>query len=39
MNYKDCVVEKLKNYVETQIIITDHAKIQACFLNIDLDEV
>ncbi len=39
MNYKDSVVEKLKNYTETQIIITEHAKFQACFRNIDLEEV
>ena len=39
MNYRCAVIEKLKQYDEEQIIITDHAKKQALFRSIDLCEV
>ena len=39
MNYKEQLIEKLKNYSKEQIIITNHAKLQAAFRQIDLDEI
>ena len=39
MNYKDYVIDKLKNYDKNHIIITPHAQKQAIFRSIDLDEV
>ncbi len=39
LNYKDEVIEKLKQYSEDDIIFTDHAKIQAAFRQIKLKEV
>ena len=39
MNYKDILVKKLKKYKKEDIIITSHAKDQAIFRSIDMDEV
>jgi len=39
MNYKNILTEKFKRYKKDNIIITDHAKEQALFRNIDLEEV
>ncbi len=39
MNYKDEVIKRLKSFTKAEIIITDHAKRQAIFRSIDLDEV
>lgn len=39
MNYKDTLIKKLKNYKKENIILTDHAEIQALFRNIDLNEI
>ena len=39
MNYKDTLIKKLKKYNKEDIVITDHAKEQAVFRSIDLDEV
>ncbi len=39
MNCRDYVSEKLKKYKEEDIIITEHAQIQAAFRQIDLEEV
>lgn len=39
MNYKDILIKKLARYKKEDIIITNHAKEQAIFRNIGLDEV
>ncbi len=39
MNYKDHVIERLKKYKETDIVITDHARIQALIRGISEQEV
>ena len=39
MNYKEQVLAKLKKYSTEQIIITEHAKLQAAFRQVDLDEI
>lgn len=39
MNYKDYVIEKLKKYKKGDIIITYHAKFQAEFRQISVEEV
>jgi hypothetical protein len=38
-NYKDALVEKLKRYKKEDIILTYHAKAQAIFRGISLDEI
>lgn len=39
MNYKNILKNKLKKYNKENIIITSHAKEQALFRNISLEEV
>jgi hypothetical protein len=39
MNYKNYIIDKLKNYDYNQIIITSHAKEQAIFRNIEIAEI
>lgn len=39
MNYKDVLKNKLEKYKKEDIIITNHAEIQAIFRNILLDEI
>ncbi|MBN1156005.1 hypothetical protein JXA85_00170 [Candidatus Woesearchaeota archaeon] len=35
----DILKERLRRYKKEQIIITDHARVQAMFRNIDLEEI
>ena len=39
MNYKDILKRKLIKYKKEDIIITDHARKQAIFRNVDLEEI
>jgi len=39
MNYKDMLKEKLPKYKKEDIIITNHAREQAIFRSVDIEEV
>jgi len=39
MNHKNFLMEKLKKYKKQDIIITNHAQLQAIFRGISLDEI
>ena len=39
MNYKDILKEKLPKYKKEDIIITNHAREQAIFRSVDIEEV
>lgn len=39
MNHKNILIEKTRKYAQNDIVITDHARLQATVRQIDLEEV